>query len=97
MFARLQPGLLADHAFAAWAGYNRAVLRWVAAGAVAAVIDYDAPDYDGRVRAAARGLGLDASRPMPFREAELTHQHAGGPVPETLMDLWTALTAAADR
>ena len=88
-------GFEADHAFAAWAGYNRAVLRWVEAGAVSAVIDYDAPDYEARVRAAAAGLGLDPTRPMPFREADLTHQRAEGPVPDDLRDLWDRLQAAA--
>lgn len=83
------------HAFAAWAAYNRAVLRWVEAGAVTAVIDYDALDYEARVRGAAARLGLDAARPMPFREAELTHQRANGSVPDDLRDLWDRLQAAA--
>lgn len=87
-----------DQALAVWAAYNRAVLRWVEAGAVAAVIDYDAPDYEARVRAAAGALGLDAAAPMPFREAELNHQGPPAePVPELLQPLWRQLTAAAAR
>ncbi len=82
-------------ALAVWAGYNRAVLRWVGEAAMVAAIDYDAPDYDARVRSVAAQLGLDSTRPMPFREAELTHQHANGPVPASAADLWDRLNAAA--
>jgi hypothetical protein len=51
-----------------WACYNRAVLRWREQTPFA-VIDYDAPDYEARLRRAAGDLGLEADRPMPFREA----------------------------
>lgn len=86
-----------DLALAAWTGYNRAVLRWAETPAFVALIDYDDPDYEARVRTAAAPLGLDASRPMPFREADLTHQRAEGPVPAALMDLWLRLQDAAAR
>ena len=56
-------GFSDEHAFAAWAGYNRAVLRWAAEPAMVAVIDYDAPDYEARVRAAAGRIDLDLRGP----------------------------------
>lgn len=77
-----------------WAGYNRALLRWRAQTPFA-VIDYDAPDYEARVRLAADALGLDADRPMPFREAELNHQKTGGEVPVNRADLWARLQELA--
>lgn len=86
-----------DQALAVWAGYNRAVLRWTDHPGFVALIDYDAPDYEAQVRAAAGRLGLDAAAPMPFREAELTHQRAEGPVPPSVADLWERLTAVAAR
>lgn len=73
-----------------WATYNRALLRWRDRVAFD-VIDYDAPDYEARVRAAAGRLGLDSTRPMPFREADLNHQKAEGDVPEDAAQLWAAL------
>ena len=82
-----------DQTLAAWAGYNGALLRW--RPRLTAVIDYDAPDYEARVRAAAAALGLDATAPMPFRDAELTHQTAEGPVPAAVADLWAELQALA--
>lgn len=54
-----------------WAGYNRALLRWRDT-MVFDVIDYDAPDYEVRVRRSAQRLGLDAARPMPFARARST-------------------------
>nr|WP_312162065.1 hypothetical protein [Brevundimonas diminuta] len=79
---------------AAWAGYNRALLAWRDRVAFD-VIDYDAADYEARVRAAAARLGLDAARPMPFREAELNHQKTPDAVPEVVADLWARLRAVA--
>lgn len=73
-----------------WEGYNRAMLAWHDR-APFPVIDYAAPDYEARVRLAAGPLGLDASRPMPFRAAELTHQKADGPAPEVVAPLWAHL------
>ncbi len=83
-----------DRSLAIWTAYNRALLRWTGER-MAAVIDYDAPDYETRVRAAAADLGLDASAPMPFREAELTHQRVEGPAPAAVADLWAELLEAA--
>ena len=73
-----------------WEGYNRAMLAWHDR-APFAVIDYDAPDYEPRVRAVAAALGLDPARPMPFRTAELTHQKAEGPAPDSVAPLWARL------
>ncbi len=77
-----------------WATYNRALIRWRDQIAFD-VIDYDAPDYEARVREAAAHLGLDAARPMPFREAELNHQKAEGEVPAGHADLWNRLQELA--
>ena len=77
-----------------WATYNRALIRWRDQIAFD-VIDYDAPDYEARVREAAARLGLDAARPMPFREAELNHQKAEGEVPVGSADLWARLQELA--
>ena len=87
-------GFETDRSVAIWAGYNAAMLAW-RDRAPFAVIDYDAPDYDARVRAAAADLGLDATAPMPFREAELTHQKAEGPVPAQAAAMWARLQEAA--
>lgn len=77
-----------------WASYNRALLRWRDQAAFD-VMDFDAPDYEVRVRDAAGRLGLDHTRPMPFREAELNHQKAGGETPAEVADLWARLSEAA--
>src|SRR5690606_2066700 len=79
---------------AIWAGYNRALLRWRDRVAFD-VIDYHAPDYEARVRASAARLGLDAERPMPFREAALNHQKSAGAPPSNVADLWARLQAVA--
>lgn len=79
---------------AIWLGYNAAVLRWRDVIPFA-LVDYDDEDYEVKVRAAARDLGLRSDAPMPFRSAELTHQRAGGPVPEALLDTWRRLSDAA--
>lgn len=73
-----------------WATYNRALIRW-RDQTTFDVIDYDAPDYEVRVRRAAEALGLDAARPMPFREAALNHQKAEGALPEGAAALWAEL------
>lgn len=83
-----------DQALAVWSVYNRAVLDWHARLPIA-VVDYDAPDYEARVRAMAAALGLDAARPMPFREADLNHQAVAVPVPAGAAALWDALQEAA--
>jgi len=75
---------------AIWATYNRALLRWREQLAFT-VIDYDAPDYEARVRRAAGELGLDADRSMPFRETELNHQKPTGDIPEEAGSLWSRL------
>ncbi|MNY71271.1 hypothetical protein D3C86_2095750 [compost metagenome] len=59
------------------------------------VIDFDAPDYEVRVRNAAHRLGLDAARHMPFRDTELNHQKAGSETPAEVADLWMQLSEAA--
>lgn len=83
-----------EHSLMAWSGYNRALLRWRELTGLT-VIDYDAPDYEARVRAAAANLGLDAERPLTFREADLTHQTASGPAPDAVAELWVQLQDAA--
>ncbi|WP_436356152.1 hypothetical protein [Brevundimonas sp. CEF1] len=77
-----------------WSSYNRAILRWREHLAFA-VIDYDTPDYEARVRRAADELGLDADRPMPFRETALNHQRAVGDIPEGAARLWSDLQEVA--
>ena len=87
-------GYETDRSLAIWARYNAAMLRWRERMAFA-VIDYDDPAYEARVRTAAGELGLDSDAPMPFREAELTHQTASGPVPASVEALWARLQDAA--
>lgn len=77
-----------------WRVYNQAVLRWRDARGLT-VIDYDAPDYETRVRRAAETLGLDAGRPMPFRDNDLRHQSAPAEPPAEAAALWAALQEAA--
>lgn len=87
-------GYETDRSVAIWAGYNAAMLAW-RDRVDFALIDYDDPAYEARVRAAAADLDLDAAAPMPFREAELTHQKAAGPVPAQAAELWARLRKAA--
>ena len=77
-----------------WSLYNRAVLRWRDLTKFA-IIDYDAPDYEARVRVIAADLGLDAAAPMPFRADELNHQRIIGPAPASVANLWAKLQDAA--
>ena len=77
-----------------WEAYNRAMLAWHERSPFA-VLDYDAPDYETRVRGAASDLGLDSSGAMPFRAAELTHQKADGPAPDAVAPLWARLQELA--
>ena len=77
-----------------WASYNRALLRWRELTPFA-VIDYDARDYEARVRRAAAKLGLDADRPMLFREDQLNHQRSDDEVPADSRDLWARLQVLA--
>lgn len=83
-----------DHALRLWSVYNRAVLRWRDLTGLT-VIDYDAVDYEPRVRAVAGALGLNAAAPMPFRTDELNHQRIAEPAPASVADLWAALQDAA--
>ncbi len=85
-------GFKEARAIAIWGAYNRAVLRWRACRPFQ-LIDYDDPDYEGRVRVAAAELGLEATAPMPFRATELMHQRAEGPVPPELLPIWDRLVA----
>lgn len=87
-------GFSQEKSLGIWAAYNRAMLGWASRTTVA-VVDYDAPDYEARVRAMAADLGLDAHRPMPFREGELNHQAVDAPAPPEAADLWDAMRAAA--
>ncbi len=87
-------GFAPGQSLAIWATYNRAVLAGCARMPLS-IVDYDAPDYERRVRAMADGLGLDAGRPMPFRESDLNHQAVPGPAPAEVSDLWDAMCAAA--
>ena len=82
----------AERSLAIWTGYNEALLRWRDRIAFP-VIDYDAPDYEARVRAVAGDLGLDTAAPMPFRSQELNHQSARGEAPAAARDLWDRLRA----
>lgn len=83
-----------DTALAIWNVYNRHVLFWRARMDFP-VIDYDAPDYEARVRGAAADLGLDAAAPMPFRTEELNHQGGQDAAPASVSDLWKDLQAVA--
>ena len=87
-------GYAVEMSLAIWEGYNRAMLGWHDR-APFAVIDYDATDYERRVRAAATHLGLDSARPMLFRASELTHQKADGPAQEAVAPLWARLQDVA--
>lgn len=86
-------GFECDKALALWTGYNRAVLRW-RDRMTFPIIDYDAADYEARVRRAAAGLGLDARAPMPFRAEELNHQGEQPSAPPATLALWRDLQAA---
>lgn len=83
-----------ERGLAIWAGYNRALLRWRDHVAFD-IVDYDAIDYEARARAAAHRLGLDATRPMPFREVALNHQKTQAAVPSSVADLWRRLQKVA--
>lgn len=83
-----------ERGVAIWAGYNRALLRW-REQLDFDIIDYDALNYEDRVRASAERLGLDAGRPMSFREAGLNHQSAEGAPPPGAANLWGRLQAFA--
>lgn len=83
-----------ERGVAIWAVYNRALLRWRDLVDFD-VIDYDVADYETRVRAAGRRLGLDAARPMPFREASLNHQKTQAEIPSSVTSLWARLQEVA--
>lgn len=83
-----------DKSLALWTTYNQAVLFWRDRGSFD-VLDYDAPDYEDRVRQAGARLGLDAGASMPFRTSDLNHQGQHGAVPDGLTHLWARLQAAA--
>lgn len=83
-----------DRSLSIWAGYNSAVLRWRDLTEFA-VVDYDAEDYEARVRVIAANLSLDATAPMPFRTDELNHQRTLAPPPPEAADLWAKLQDAA--
>lgn len=87
-------GFSREQSLAIWATYNWAVLAWRARTPVA-VVDYDAPDYETRVRAMAAALDLPSDRPMPFREGELNHQAVTASAPPEAAELWDALQAVA--
>lgn len=73
-----------------WSGYNRAMVRW-RGDRLTAIVDFDDPHYEDRVRSIGARLGLDATAPMPFREAELNHQKTAEPIPRSVADLWADL------
>lgn len=87
-------GFAQAQSLAIWATYNRAVLAWRSRMPVA-VVDYNAPDYEARVRAMAAALGLPSDRAMPFRDLDLNHQAVTAPAPPEAAALWDALRAAA--
>lgn len=78
---------------AIWSAYNRAVLAW-RQRLDFPIVDYDAADYEVRVRRIAAGLGLRSDLPMPFRDTELRHQEAVDPSPSEAA-LWQELREAA--
>ncbi len=82
------------HSLSLWSAYNRAVQFW-RERIVFDIIDYDACDYEDRVRKAGARLGLDATAPMPFRTAELNHQGEHDTAPETVAGLWAEMKALA--
>lgn len=84
-------GFDTDRGASIWTAYNRELLRWRALTPFP-VIDYDAPNYESQVRAAAGTLGLKADAPMPFRDDDLRHQ-AERPLPPGAEDLWSELQA----
>ena len=83
-----------DRSLAIWAGYNQALLGW-RDRIPFPVIDYDDPEYDGKVRSVAQDFGLDAAAPMPFRSQELNHQTSEGEVPADSQAMWDRLKAMA--
>lgn len=83
-----------DRSLAVWTAYNEAVLFWHDRLSFD-VIDYDAPDYEDRVRRAGASLGLDATAPMPFRTSELNHQGEHGVAPDGVAALWARMQAVA--
>lgn len=83
-----------EQSLAIWTTYNRAVLRWRSRMPVT-VVDYDAPDYEARVRGMSAALGLNAGAPMPFREGELNHHAINAPSPAETAALWDAMREAA--
>lgn len=83
-----------ERALHLWSAYNRAVLRWRELTGLP-IIDYNAADYEKRVRAIAGELDLDTTAPMPFRADELNHQRIDEPAPDAVVDLWRALQEAA--
>ena len=86
-------GFSQEKSLAIWAAYNRAVLDWRSRISFA-VIDYDAADYEARVRTMASNLGLDPGRPMPFRDGDLNHQVVDAPAPGEVAGLWDAMREA---
>lgn len=87
-------GFLQEKSLAIWRIYNQAVLDWHSRRPFD-VVDYDAPDYESRVRAMAAGLGLDSGRPMPFRDGDLNHQIATAPPPAEAAGMWEEMRAVA--
>lgn len=83
-----------ERSLSIWAGYNTAVLRWRDLTTFQ-IIDYDAPDYEAQVRAAAADLDLDGAAPMPFRSEDLNHQRVVEAAPGSVADLWARLQDAA--
>jgi len=83
-----------DRSLALWAHYNRAVLRWYSRTGCP-VVNYDAPDYDHRVRGIAAALGLAADRPILFRSTDLNHHTMHERLPESVAAIWHELLEAA--
>lgn len=79
-----------DRSLAIWAHYNRAVLRWHSLTGCA-VVNYDAPDYEHRVRGIAASLDLAADRPIRFRSTDLNHHGSHDRLPESVAAIWHEL------
>lgn len=77
-----------------WSAYNRLVRDWSRRVDIA-VIDYDDPDYAGRVGMIATGLGLEAKGPLVFREDGLNHNSVTDQPPAEVAALWDELQGLA--
>lgn len=88
-------GFAEERSFALWERYNREVLRWHSLLGFA-VIDYDDPDYEQKVRRVSAGFGLGGDLPLTFRSAELNHHAGGEQLPSDIAAMWAELKEVAE-